>query len=129
MQITVLRDTFTSQSVTSEVMLDGKPFCFGLEPPNRANKPCCIPAETYEVQLLWSNRFQMTTPHIMNVPNFTEVEIHPGNSPADTEACLLVGSERAPDWVSNSRVTFSRLMELLKVADKIQIQYFGGVSQ
>lgn len=128
MKLTVLRDTFTAQSTTGELLIDGDFFCYTLEPrgDRTQGKPYCIPSGTYVVKLLWSNRFQMLTPHIMDVPGFTLIEIHPGNSPVDTEGCTLVGMNRAADVVESSRLAFGKLMERLRTADDISSTYIGG---
>jgi len=128
MEITVLRDTFTDQSVTSEVLLDGVQRWFGIEPPNRATKPCCVPSGTYKVVLAQSQHFDMITPVVLEVPNFTGIEIHPGNFPRDTHGCLCIGESRGPDDVTQSRKAFDELMQkLVTDPDNITITYVGGM--
>ena len=124
MNITVERKWFTPHSTVGEMRLDGAFFCFTLEPraDQTQGKPYCIPAGQYPVTLAMSARFQMITPHVMDVPGFSEIEIHPGNFPKDTEGCCLVGSVRDVDFVGNSRATFSKLMPLLQ-AGPITISY------
>jgi len=126
--LTVLRDVYTDQSVTSEVLLNGTQKWFGLEPPNRPQKPCCIPPGTYKVALHQSAHFDMIVPVVLEVPNFTGVEIHPGNFPRNTLACLLIGEGRGPDDVTQSRVAFDQLMQVLVGDPEIQITYVGGAS-
>lgn len=129
MKLVVQRDTFTANSTTGELSVDGVFECFTLEPRSDRSqgKPYCVPAGTFVVLLQWSDRFQMTTPHIQDIPGFTAVEIHPGNDPVDTEACLLPGTSRGPDLVSSSRLAFATLMEKLVAAtDPITITYIGG---
>ncbi len=128
MIITVLRDTFTDQSVTSEVLLNGEHFCYGIEPPNRPGpKPYCVSAGTYKVVLGQSAHFGMLVPCVQDVPMFANIEIHPGNYPTDTHGCLCVGQERSTDMVSQSRAAFEQLMsKLVTDPDNIQITYVGG---
>ena len=120
---TVTRVTFTDKSTAGHLDLDGIFNAYTLEPPTRADKPCAIPNGTYQVKLLWSDKFQMMTPHVLNVPGFTEIEWHPGNSPEDTDGCLLVGQTRELDWVGNSLVAFTKLLLLLP--DDFEVAYVG----
>ena len=127
MNITVERKWFTANSTVGEMSLNGAFFCYTLEPraDQSQGKPYCIPAGQYSVTLQMSARFQMITPHVMNVPGFSEIEIHPGNYPKDTEGCCLVGSTRETDFVGNSRATFAQLMPQLQ-AGPISITYMDA---
>lgn len=77
-----------------------------------------IPEGTYEVKLTHSPRFKKILPEILNVPNFSGIRIHTGNSSKDTEGCILVGTwdGEKEDWVGNSRIAFDKLMSLLEEA-------------
>ncbi len=131
MEVTIQRDTFTDNSTTGELFIDGGLVCYTLEPraDRSQGKPYCIPAGRYRIAILWSNRFQMNTPHVMDVPGFTEVEWHPGNFPSDTEACLLPGTSRSVDMVASSRSAFKLLMEKLQGQDSIYATYIGGPTE
>lgn len=99
---------------TGTLLVDGQYESDTLEPPSTALYPR-IPAGRYAVELRFSPRFQMTTPHILNVPGRTDILIHPGNKPLDTHGCLLIGeaSGSVHDWLGSSRVAFEKLMTLL----------------
>jgi hypothetical protein len=127
-KITVLRDTFTDKSATSEVLLDGAQRWFGIEPPNRSDpKPYCVPAGAYPVILAHSAHFDMTVPCVQNVPGFTGIEIHPGNFPRNTHGCLCIGDSRGEDFVGMSRKAFDELMEVLQQdPTDITVTYVGG---
>jgi Family of unknown function (DUF5675) len=56
------------------------------------------------------------SPLLLEVPNFTGIRIHSGNSDHDTEGCILVGESRAPDWVGASRKAFELLFPLIEAA-------------
>ena len=77
-----------------------------------------IPAGTYTVVLSYSNRFKKVMPEIQNVPNFTGVRIHCGNSSKDTEGCLLVGKwdGKTDNWISDSKNSYNKLYPLLEEA-------------
>lgn len=127
MRITVQRLWLTPASVCGELAIDGVFQCFTLEPPVRPGKPCCIPASTYEVLLLHSARFGFLTPHVLNVPDFSGIEIHPGNYPRDTHGCCLVGETHAPNFVGRSRPAFDALISrLLLNPVQITITYLAG---
>lgn len=48
--------------------------------------------KSYIVVLEMSNRFGVDTPTIKDVPGFTSIRMHAGNTDADTEGCLLLGT-------------------------------------
>ena len=77
-----------------------------------------IPEGTYEVKLTYSPRFKKILPEILNVPNFSGIRIHCGNSSADSLGCVLVGTwdGKKEDWISDSRKAFDELMSLLQEA-------------
>lgn len=62
-----------------------------------------IPARKYELKMLHSPTFQRPMPYLCDVPGFTSVMIHPGNSVADTSGCILVGENKQPGKLVNSR--------------------------
>ena len=114
MNIEVRRDLFSTLSTQGEQLIDGKHFCFTLEPPVKmdGSKPRAIPEGTYPLTIRWSEHFQRHVPHVENVPGFTAVEQHIGNYPRDTDACTLVGLVRGPDpnFIGQSLAAFTRLM-------------------
>lgn len=57
-------------------------------------------------------------PHILNVPGFTGIRIHSGNTHADTYGCPLVGTTKGKDFVGNSRIAYQRFMPKLEAALK-----------
>lgn len=123
MRLVLLRDRLTSKSTTGRLELDGQLVCFTLEDKYRGDDPAnkvpgttCIPCGTYEVVITHSPRFDVDMPLLLNVPGFTGVRIHPGNTDRDTEGCLLVGSTRGPDQVLGSRVAYEVVFKLIRDA-------------
>lgn len=113
-----------------------KYFCDTLEPhaidwskEKKVMGKTAIPRGHYKVTLRYSNTFKRKMPFLENVPHFTGIMIHTGNSPEDTRGCILVGKAARPtnneilsdkatviDWVTDSRVTFKKLYKLIEAA-------------
>lgn len=122
-----LRRTFKGAEYTiGKLYLNDEYFCDTLEdvvrPEGRkiAGKTA-IPAGEYKVVLTESKRFKKLLPLLINVPNFTGVRIHSGNTHHDTEGCILVGENKVKGRVINSRATMNRLMAQLTGDDTIEI--------
>lgn len=103
--------------------IDGAYFCDTLEDTVRpegvkiAGKTA-IPAGKYPLELTESWRFDCLMPLIKNVPNFSGVRIHSGNTAEDTEGCILVGLNKVKGKVINSRKTYDKLFKILFTAEK-----------
>jgi hypothetical protein len=137
MKLEVIRDTFTDKSTIGKLSLGGRFFCYTLEDVDRdANKDgdlldlgeakvhgkTAIPRGTYSVQLTMSNRFKKVLPLLVAVPGFEGIRIHPGNTDADTEGCILVGESKSKDFIGGSKITFDKLMDIItKAKDPITI--------
>lgn len=74
----------------------------------------CIPYGEYEVITNFSKRFKKIMPLLLEVPGFSGVRIHSGNTAEDTEGCLLLGETYTEDNVWNSRQMFLEFMNLLQ---------------
>lgn len=92
--------------------INGVRFCDTLEPPVRdlqadgsgkVKGKTAIPAGEYYVQVTQSPRFRRLLPLLLNVPHFSGVRIHAGNTVADTQGCILVGENKQVGKVLNSR--------------------------
>ena len=129
MNLIVKRHTFTKQSTIGDLLINGGYFCHTLEPVMREipGEPVekwkilgktAIPVGTYSVIIDFSPRFQRNLPHILNVPNFTEVRTHMGNFPKDTEACLLVGYGKAVNEITESNKALDDLLVKMNTAIK-----------
>ncbi len=73
-----------------------------------------IPAGTYKVALTYSARFKRMLPLLLDVPYFTGIRIHAGNTHEDTEGCLLLGENKVKGKVINSRFWVNKLINLIK---------------
>ena len=55
-------------------------------------------------------------PHVLNVPMFSGIRIHCGNTSSDTEGCILVGLSKGPDIIYESRTAFVKFYSKLEKA-------------
>lgn len=123
MELTLNRIFLGSSATIGELLINDKHLCDTLEDRVRPEGEkvygkTAIPEGMYEVKLTHSPRFKKILPEILNVPNFSGIRIHTGNSSKDTEGCILVGTwdGEKEDWVGNSRIAFDELMALLEEA-------------
>jgi Steigviridae/Suoliviridae L,D-carboxypeptidase/transpeptidase len=128
MDLLVQRDPSTLTSTPGTLSIDGAFECFTLEDVVRevhgqpvatwkvATKTA-IPVGSYPVTIDLSNRFQRLMPHILNVSGFDGIRIHSGNTAADTDGCILLGTARnGPDNVSGSRDAYAAFFPKLQAA-------------
>lgn len=123
MELTLNRIFLGSSATIGELYVDREHIADTLEDRVRPEGEkvygkTAIPEGTYEVKLTYSPRFKKILPEILNVPNFSGIRIHTGNSSKDTEGCILVGiwDGEKEDWVGNSKIAFDKLMSLLEEA-------------
>ncbi len=117
-----------------------KYFCDTLEPHaidwRREEKiagKTAIPTGRYRVVMSYSKTYKRRMPFLQNVPHFTGIMIHTGNSVDDTRGCILVGKAVRPQKpeeenptgkatvigrLTDSRITFNKLYEIIKEAVK-----------
>nr|DAM86231.1 MAG TPA: Protein of unknown function (DUF2778) [Caudoviricetes sp.] len=123
MELTLNRIFLGSSATIGELLINDKHLCDTLEDRVRPEGEkvygkTAIPEGTYEVKLTHSPRFKKILPEILNVPNFSGIRIHTGNSSKDTEGCIIVGTwdGEKEDWVGSSKIAFDKLMSLLEKA-------------
>lgn len=74
-------------------------------------KQTAIPYGRYQVIMSFSNRFQRYLPELLNVPAFTAIRIHGGETPGDTEGCPLVGLT----WTRNKADELNQCKEAVEI--------------
>lgn len=137
-----LRDTYT----IGRLYIDGVYFCDTLEDKVRdLNKngkfdngekkvygETAIPYGTYKVDMntvsprfknrVWAKPYGGKIPRLLNINSFEGVLIHPGTTSKDTSGCLLVGRNTIVGKLTQSQVTFHKLMSKLKGQKDITIE-------
>ena len=68
-----------------------------------------IPEGRYAVVITYSPKMEQWLPLLLNVPKFSGIRIHAGNTAEDTEGCILVGKNREVGKVLDSRIWVHRL--------------------
>ena len=127
------RDDYT----IGRMYIDGAYFCDTLEDADRGMKQdmplselkeikvagrTAIPTGKYCVYLTRSPKFGKVLPLIYDVPAFSGIRIHSGNTDEDTQGCILVGQNKIVGRVINSRQTMDKLMELLDGQESVTIE-------
>lgn len=77
-----------------------------------------IPTGTYGVIVNESPRLKGRYPRLLDVPNFTGILIHKGNTAEDTKGCILVGEHvDSPDRISHCQKVFDKLVAMIDLAN------------
>ncbi len=131
-RIFIQRFEFQEKCTIGKLFLDGVDLgIFTLEDKRRplgekVFGQTAIPEGIYEVIITLSNHFKRELPLLLSVPQFDGVRIHPGNTDADTEGCILVGKTWAGgDFIGHSKEAFEELFGFLKTAEKIELEITG----
>ena len=128
------------QTESNKEFLMNRYFCDTLEPhaidwrrEEKVAGKTAIPTGRYRVMLSYSNTYRRRMPFLQNVPHFTGIMIHTGNSVDDTRGCILVGKAVRPQKpeeenptgeatvigrLTDSRITFNKLYEMIREAMK-----------
>ena len=105
MKLTVVRTQFGTDATNGLLFIDGIFECYTLEDQYQAVKvmhETCIPEGTYDIKFRkvggfhtkYSERYGNShygMLHLQDVPNFTYILIHAGNTDEHTSGCLIVG--------------------------------------
>lgn len=127
MELLLEREHFADEYTIGKLYTDkGEYLCDTLEDRVREGEKVygstAIPKGRYPLTWCLSNRFKKYLPLLGDVPNFSGVRIHTGNTHEDTEGCILVGMNKLKGRVIDSRVTFDRIKDYLRNATHITIE-------
>lgn len=75
-----------------------------------------IPRGYYDVKITWSEKYQRNMPLVVDVPGFSGIRLHSGNSAKDTEGCILFGKNDKVGWISDSRYWTDKIYRLINTA-------------
>lgn len=139
MKVVIERKYKKSTYTIGNLYIDGKYICDTLEDTDRnldaamsykeiqsrkVKGNTAIPKGEYSISMnivsptfrtrSWAKPYGGKIPRVVGVKGFSGILIHPGNTEADTEGCILVGVNKVKGQVINSRETFKELYKLLK---------------
>lgn len=106
MEIQLKRRANTPTYTIGRLYINGHYYCDTLEPTDRGLKQnmtlddiwavkikgkTAIPTGRYKVIISYSPKFKKFLPLLLNVPAFSRILIHTGNTAKDTQGCILCG--------------------------------------
>lgn len=129
MNLKLLRTKFFETHTIGQLYIDDEYFCFTLEDPVREvpgkdvnewkiPEVTAIPTGTYDVVLRNSPKFGPDTITILNVPGFSFIRVHSGNTADDTEGCPIVGFKLTKENTIAFGSTRPAVAELKKIISK-----------
>ena len=126
MQLELHRFKEGAKATLGNLFVDGVFECHTLEDvvrdlgPNGEGKvwgATAIPAGTYDIVLTMSPKFGRIMPRLVNVPFFTGILMHKGNTDKNTEGCILVANNIAgDDLVTDATGAFDAFYPKLEAA-------------
>ena len=126
--LTLFRQKESNLSTQGILIGENFPTFQTLELPWKENKTkiSCIPEGTYETRWHLSPRFGWCY-KLFDVPGRSEILIHHGNYPKNTEGCILLGMTSSQDAVWNSIKARSQFEQLLS-GDSFRIRIIKFLS-
>ena len=140
MKLTVVRHQFGTDATNGMLFINGIFECYTLEDQYQAVKvmhETCIPEGTYDIKFRktggfhakYSERYKNAhygMLHIQDVPNFTYILIHTGNTDEHTSGCLIVGETQQDLEVSKDGFVGSSTVAYKKMYAKVASQLLQG---
>ncbi|MBQ8888245.1 MAG: hypothetical protein IJY59_02000 [Bacteroidaceae bacterium] len=132
MELKLIRHWPKATYTIGRLYIDGKYFCDTLEDrvvdvnrngtfdgaEKKVYAESAIPYGLYRIEYTHSPRFGRKLPRLINVPSFTGILIHPGNTAKDSAGCILVGKNTKVSKLTQSANTSRNLNKLIDAAIK-----------
>ena len=131
MNIILTRRLSANGWTQGQLSCDGVHSCYTCEdvirpPGEKVPGQTAIPAGRYQIIITDSPRFKRRLPILLNVPDFSGIRIHAGNTDRDTEGCILPGRGFTPAGVTQSVLAFdalfARIDSALIVGEEVWIE-------
>lgn len=140
MKLQVVRTQFGKDATNGMLFIDGLFECYTLEDQYQAVKvmhETCIPEGTYDIKFRKTGNFHSKYTeryknahygmlHVQDVPNFTYILIHTGNTDEHTSGCLIVGETQQDLDVSDDGFIGSSTRAYKKMYAKVAGQLLQG---
>ena len=140
MKLQVIRTQFGTDATNGLLFIDGIFECYTLEDQYQAVKvmhETCIPEGTYDIKFRKTGGFHAKYTeryknahhgmlHIQDVPNFTYILIHTGNTDEHTSGCLIVGETQQDLEVSKDGFIGTSAVAYKKLYAKVAGQLLQG---
>jgi hypothetical protein len=140
MKLQVVRTQFGKDATNGLLFIDGIFECYTLEDQYQAVKvmhETCIPEGKYNIEFRktggfhakYSERYKNAhygMLHIQDVPNFTYILIHTGNTDEHTSGCLIVGETQQDLEISKDGFVGSSSVAYKKMYAKVAGQLLQG---
>lgn len=81
-----------------------------------------IPRGKYRVVTSHSRRFSRILPEVLDVPGFSGIRIHGGNTAEDSAGCVLVGQTKTKTGVAKCAETVNRIIDTIDDAAELGIE-------
>ena len=111
----------------STIHVDGEFVCFGLELPWHGNRRnySCIPAGNYSLVYRHSPKFGRRL-HVLDVPDRSDILIHPGNRCCDTKGCILPGLEITRDRMPGAKWQGYNVLQSTQAINRLESKLPSG---
>jgi hypothetical protein len=138
MELRLQRRFLGKDYTIGSLYVDGEYFCDTLEDTDRGltqDMPLeeirrikiphetAIPTGVYRVIVNMSPAKKRMLPRLLDVPGFSGILIHRGNTKSDSSGCILVGENKVKGKVINSTQYEKKLVEMLTETTEITINY------